>query len=107
MGVLQGQTLGNLSNLGHHQAMLAGWKLRDVPFDKVITSPLYRTKQTTREIMQFRESKEVEILDLVQERGYGVIDTLPKKVYDEAIEKHGDMMTFKPEGGESLQDLYD
>ncbi|MBU1148855.1 histidine phosphatase family protein [Patescibacteria group bacterium] len=82
----QGRYLGridiSLSSTGIHQAKKLAMKIKDLPIDVVISSPLKRTIQTSRTIVP---AKEIITDDHFIERSIGIYEGLTKQ---EAINKY-------------------
>lgn len=83
--VRHGQTLGNLTNtfyderlpnglteLGKNQAKEAAEKLKNIKFDICYVSPLYRTVETSKEVLKCHPYLEVKYDDRIVERKWGV-----------------------------------
>jgi probable phosphoglycerate mutase len=81
---------------------------------KFIASPLVRTQQTLRIILELLklETLKLEIDPLISSKNKGIFEGIPKeemkRLYPEEIEKKkSDRWNYKsPGGGESLEDLY-
>ena len=69
--VLQGQMPGHLTQEGIQQAKELRDKLRDVSFDRIITSDLKRAVDTTRIICEAHDV-EFELEPLLRERDFGI-----------------------------------
>jgi broad specificity phosphatase PhoE len=89
-----------LSQKGREQAEAAAEKLKDVPFDVMLVSPLLRTRQTAEIINRGRNVPMVMIDDLQERRGQ---HGLPEEILD-------DSFTFGAQvehaGLEELDDLF-
>lgn len=105
--IIQGWTVGELTDKGHRQAILTGVKLRGVHFDEIHCSSSFRAKQTANGVCMFRENKDVMLNDLLREKSGGEWDGRPLTDYDDAIEESGTpRRVFAAPGGESPVDVY-
>lgn len=105
--IIQGWTIGELTDKGHRQAILTGVKLRGVHFDEIHVSSSFRAKQTANGVCMFRENKDVMINDLLREKSGGDWDGKPLTTYDDAIEESGTpRRIFAAPNGECQLDVY-
>jgi len=96
-----------LSELGKRQAEDAVDELEKHHYDIVIVSPLRRTKETVDPYLE-RNKVDVIVSDLVAERNAGVFAGKPKRSVKEYCAANGlDRVSFRPEGGESILDVYE
>lgn len=80
-GIVQGHLDTALSPFGHTQAARTAHQLSNVRFDRIITSPLQRARDTAKAILarqNFSSDLQVELDDRLKERCFG---TLEGKVY--------------------------
>ncbi len=71
-GIYQGQTYDTpLSELGQRQANALGDRLRDIQIDRLITSPLTRTRQTADAIAKWHAEVSVEVEPKIIETNHG------------------------------------
>jgi broad specificity phosphatase PhoE len=99
-----------LTETGVAQAQTAGaWIRTHVPsFDRCITSPYIRTRETAANLgipgARWEENR------VVRERSWGEISPLPRKVFEEqyahnAMLKHNDPLYWAPPAGESVANV--
>lgn len=72
-GVLQGITDGALSAVGRKQARLTGEAFKQIPLDRVFTSPLSRAADTARQICRVRELNPI-MRDELKEMDFGWLE---------------------------------
>lgn len=84
---LQGRTDIALNDNGRFHATKAGEYLKQYTWDRIITSPLLRAKETAEIISRVLDINEVSIDDNVIERNYGLAEGL---TLDERLEKYPD-----------------
>ncbi|XP_066264832.1 fructose-2,6-bisphosphatase TIGAR-like [Branchiostoma lanceolatum] len=103
--ILQGQMNTNLSDVGYHQAGLAGKRLRNQLFTHVYTSDLNRVMQTSQAILDknvLSKSPHVKVDKRLRERGFGEVEGKTVSELRALVEKSGQLpQNFKPPGGES------
>ena len=91
----------HLTELGQKQLQKTAQQLRGVSIDKIFSSTLIRAKEST-EIINKEVQAEVEFLDGLRERNYGVLGGLTKEEaldkYPEAVEAHKDPSNTDPKG---------
>jgi broad specificity phosphatase PhoE len=96
-----------LTEEGQQQLQATAARLAGRQIDKIYSSTLIRAKQSTK-IINTELKTEVEFLDGLRERDYGVLGGLTKteavEKYPEAVELHKDPSNTDPEG-ESQSDF--
>ncbi len=90
----------HLTELGKRQAEEAAGQLRDIPIDRIIVSPLPRTRQTAEIINQYHHAP-IEVHEAIADIRSG-FDGLPVEEYFAAIDS--DPLNARVNGGESLLD---
>jgi len=96
-----------LSELGKQQAEDAVNELEKHHYDIVIVSPLRRTRETVGPYLE-RNKVDVIVSGLTAERNAGVFAGKPKRSVKEYCAANGlDKVSFRPEGGESILDVYE
>lgn len=108
---MQGAADSPLTELGILEASKLGEALRDREIDKIYTSPLGRTLQTTEYIKGDRDIP-VSVIDELQEMSFGVMEGKPaelvQKKYGEIINNFwNDPLNYRNDTGESFQQLYE
>ncbi|KKS77930.1 MAG: 2,3-bisphosphoglycerate-dependent phosphoglycerate mutase [Parcubacteria group bacterium GW2011_GWC1_43_11b] len=104
-----------LSEEGIEKASIIADKLMAEPIDLVFTSPLVRNKNTAELVLKYLnrpDIADIKIDKAFDERNYGVWQGLDKgavkqKYGEEEYRRLRRSWTGKPEGGESLQDVYE
>lgn len=84
-GILMGRTPGELSELGHEQAILTGKKIKPEKIDIIFSSPSTRCRDTLQEILgQLDKHPAIEFTDDLQERDFGALTNkqLDPTMYD-------------------------
>jgi broad specificity phosphatase PhoE len=78
-GILNGHRNCPLTEVGVGQAkeLAKNIKSSNIKFDKILSSPLKRTFQTAKIIAQYLDSQELEIMDLLIERNFGIMTGQP------------------------------
>ena len=108
--LVQGHTDIPLNENGRAQAREAARKLQEkgLLFDHVLSSPLSRALETAVTLSGFEE-KDVEILPILKEMGFGVLENKPYIGYSEEMNVlNYDPVSYRaPEGGEELRDMFD
>ncbi len=94
----------SLNEKGFEQAKKIGARLKNYSFDKVIVSPLKRTRQTAKEILKFHSIKP-EYEERIVEVNRGIFQGLPSKEFWERAKDSGNVITYKPPNGESIEEL--
>lgn len=97
----------HLTELGCQQLQETAQRLVGINVDKLYSSPLIRAQESAALINAVLKT-EVELVDGLRERDYGVLGGLTKEEaiqqYPEAVELHKDPVNTDPEG-ESLTDF--
>jgi len=97
----------SLSEKGKNQAIEIANKLEDYKIDVVIVSPLKRTIETIQPYLDKHSTKLI-VSDLTSERNAGIFAGKPKTAIKEyCIANNIDRVSFKPEGGESILEVYE
>lgn len=105
-GILQGQGRGTLTRKGEQQIELLAQRLREEPIDRIFSSDQERARRTTEAIARYHTCP-IEYSPLFRERGFGIYEGFKTADYLEAFQRHGgDRNQFRPEGGESVEDLF-
>ncbi len=106
--IIQGTRDSPLIEKGIKQAERVAERLKENKFDKIIVSPLSRTKDTAEKIIQYHDDVEVELDENFMEYSYGVIQGKPKEFLKKKLEEVGvPRYEYKPKGGTSLVEYYD
>jgi broad specificity phosphatase PhoE len=102
---LQGQSDGELTDVGRDQARAIAATLKDMPIDVVIASPLVRAKDTAFEIASYHHLPVV-VNALVREWHCGTLDGQPAQALFDARAQAGlPLADFRPEDGETLREV--
>jgi len=105
-GVLQGQSQGKLTEKGIWQTELLGDHLQAFNIDRIISSDLYRVRQTVTLINKGLLLPVVETA-AAREWNVGVLDGRPLTAFQEAVLVSGKtLFEFTPKGGERLLDVF-
>lgn len=107
---MQGSGDSSLTELGILEARKLGEAIRNIEFDRIYTSPLGRTLQTTEFIRGDRDIP-VQIIDELQEMNFGIIEGKELSLVEE---KYGDMINnlwnnpvdYRNDSGENFEDVY-
>lgn len=95
----------HLTEVGKQQLKETAHHLVGIHVDKIYSSTLIRAKEST-DILNVELKTEIEHLDGLRERDYGVLGGLTKaeaqRQYPEAIELHKDPINTDPEGESQL-----
>jgi broad specificity phosphatase PhoE len=103
--VLQGQSDGVLNAAGLQQAKALARHLKDFPIDEILSSPLRRAQETAAAIARYHDLT-VQTDVLLREWDCGSLDGVPTEVFREKLKEHnGPLSLFRPEGGETLQEV--
>ena len=105
-GIIQGRSLGQLSETGCRQAVLLGKRLCKEHIDIVFVSPSERCKKTLEIILsQFEIKPHVVVIDELQERDFGKLSGLKlESTHFELLENHS--KESQEIGIESIEHLY-
>lgn len=104
---IQGQSRGTLSELGRSQIQLLAKHFRNEKIDLIFSSDLERAAETTRAIAQYQTCS-VTYLKELRECSFGIFEGYLNSEYKEAsLSSEGKPKNFRPQGGESLSDLYE
>ena len=103
--VLQGQSDGELNAAGRQQAEALARHLKDLPINHIISSPLRRAQDTAAAIAGYH-GLPVQTDVLLREWDCGSLDGVPAEVFRKKLKEHnGPLSLFRPEGGETLQEV--
>lgn len=102
--ILQGWSGGKLTGEGFRQADLVGKRLAKMKIGHVYCSDLIRARQTAAGIMKYINAP-IEFDKDVRELNIGMFENGDYLVLKEAFENCDDAMKFRPEGGETLEEL--
>ncbi len=109
-GVLAGRRPGvHLDQTGRQQAQAAADRLRDVRFDRLVSSPLERCLETIEPVMAGRRRK-LQIDEGLIEADYGSwsgkkLTALSKEPLWAQVQNHPSAVTFPGRGGEAMVDM--
>ncbi len=103
-GIVQGQLQGKLTENGIIQAQKVGERLKNIKFDAIFSSDLYRAVETTNEIAVYHPRIKVQLDKRLREIHLGVNQGKTKKELDWKREFYGEYVV--PKGGESTLELY-
>ena len=106
--IVQGQTNSDLTALGKSQAKMVGEKLKNRKFDFVMSSDLTRARDTCKLILEASEhhtANSLHEIELIRERDFGVLSRQPSKQVHSFLDSQSAPRDYRPEGGESLNDL--
>ncbi len=78
--IIQGQADSSLTELGEEQAKYLASEFKDIHFDAIFSSDLFRAKRTA-EIISIERQLAVNTTKLLRERSYGVYEGRPVKDY--------------------------
>lgn len=101
--ILQGQGLGELSELGKEQAKKVANRLKDEAIDYIFSSPLARARDTAEEIRKYHKDKPFELRDELKELHMGAFQGKPAP--EGLMEDRWTKGFFKKTGGEDYSDL--
>lgn len=102
----EGLSPGELTARGKRQAERVGIRLQNEKIDKIYVSDLKRTIDTASEIIKHHPKVEVVYEPLLRERNQGVLEKTPYGTFSKvAKEKGASVLEFKPEGGESINEV--
>jgi broad specificity phosphatase PhoE len=104
-GVIQGWNPGKPTTLGIKQAESVAQRLRAIRFDAIYSSDSRRAADTAQIIAQFHNSP-IQFTTALRERHMGVFQGRHFEEFNRAQAQSGmSDKNFKPEGGESLEEL--
>ena len=104
--IIQGQTLGSLSEKGREQAIKVALRLKYEKFDHVYVSDLQRAIDTAKEILRFHNGTAASFDARLREQNLGVFEGRPfSSLREEILAQRIDYIRFKPSGGESVEEL--
>jgi broad specificity phosphatase PhoE len=103
-GIIQGQTLGTLSDVGKKQAKRLGEALKDKKIDFIYSSDLERTKETLRSILKYHPDTPVIYDPALRERSFGEFEGRNFEEVNKELAP-GNLITSKPSKGETLKDI--
>ena len=104
--IIQGQTLGSLSEKGKHQAIKVALRLKSERFDCIYVSDLKRAIDTSEEILRYHNGVPVFYDSRLREQNFGFFEGRSIGfLRDEIRQKKTDFIHFEPPGGESVLDL--
>lgn len=104
--IIQGHSLGDLSEEGFRQANLIGKRLADEEFTKAYVSDLKRTRDTALGITKHHPHLEVEHTLTLRERHFGIHEGQHYTEFKKARLAAGkDYFEYDPEGGEAIADF--
>lgn len=111
-GIWTGWDNPGLTPLGFEQAKKAGESIKDIKFDIAYTSDLVRARQTLDEVLKVIGQEDLRIIEAweTKERDYGIFTKKNKwqvkdEVGEEEFKKIRRCFSYRPEGGESLEDV--
>jgi broad specificity phosphatase PhoE len=101
-----------LTDFGKDQSAKLGGYLLDKEIDYVFCSPMTRARQTFEQIVPYlKKSVQIRYTKKLSERKLGVYSEGDyddwSRFFRDANQKNMDVRYFKPENGESLQEVYD
>jgi broad specificity phosphatase PhoE len=103
----QGRSNTKLSPVGMEQARKVAARLSREHIDAIFSSPLVRADMTAKEIAK-QHGLKIIYDDRLLERSYGNFDGKPRDDFHSELEKSGlPRHKFRPEGGESYEDMQD
>lgn len=104
-GVIQGWNPGTLTPLGIEQAERLARRLKAIRFDAIYSSDSRRAADTAQIITQFQDSP-IQFTEQLRERHMGIFQGRDFEEFHKAQSQSGlSDKDFKPEGGESLEEL--
>lgn len=108
-GIFTGRVDSKLTPVGHKHAEKLAEQLKDKQIDIVFISPLVRTKQTARHILNYHPEAKLVVDKRLIERDYGQLSRKSKKRYQK---EHPDLFpvyhrsySVPPPGGESMKQV--
>lgn len=105
-GIAQGWLPGKLTSRGMAQIDALGRSLSSEKIDVIFSSDLSRTKKTAEAILNYVHAP-VHYVSELRERNHGIFQGRPRAEYYSAVSESGTPWTkYRPEGGESIEDVY-
>jgi len=102
--IIQGQSNGQLTDIGREQAKKLGERLKNEKIDFIYSSDLTRTKDTIKEVLKHHKKIPVIYDPLLRERSFGIYEGKPfKELYSDVDKDNKDF--YYPEKGETLKDI--
>lgn len=106
-GIVQGHRFGKLNQRGEEQAERVAKRLAKEPIDVVYSSDLDRAKATTAHIIAYHPGVPVHYDPALRERSSGTYEGQAREKFMTAQDQSGvHWHHWRPEGGESLEDLF-
>jgi len=105
-GILIGTQPGKLTSKGKVQAYALAEYFRPRCINCIYSSPLQRA-QDTAAIISEKMSKEVRVMESLQERDLGNLNGVSRKEFRLLWDNQKDQLHFRPSGGESYLDILD
>ena len=102
---IQGRTDNPLNEKGKAQAKAAAEKLKDVPIDVIISSPLIRAYETAEAIAEYHEGVTILKEPALLEMNYGSFEGKYRLSPEFIAAKRNGFANRYPEGGESYFDV--
>ncbi|MFB6217192.1 MAG: histidine phosphatase family protein [Candidatus Aenigmatarchaeota archaeon] len=104
-GVLQGRMDTSLNDRGMNEAEKLSRRIEGEELDHIYTSKLKRAQQTAEKVAE-RQNKDPEPLDRIQEIDLGELQGKDvEKWHEKILEKEEALHHWKPEKGESMQEV--
>ena len=104
--ISQGHIDGTLSPNGREQIKKLAQRLKNEKIDYIYSSDLGRVKDTLKEILEFHPNVPVTFDQLLRERSKGIFEGKPQIEHRRARLASGiGRFQFRPEGGESFEDV--
>lgn len=106
-GILQGHLPGELTDKGKKQVKKLAQRLKDKMIDQIFASDLARTRDTARVIAKYHDTL-TEFRQELRERHMGQLTGQHHTIIEEKREKKNKTRhEYRPQGGESYQDVRD
>ncbi len=104
--IIQGQTYGNLTDVGIEQAKRVALYLKNENIDIAYVSDLERAKDTAKEILSNHQHTKVLEEQALRERAWGIWEGKKREERGRFLTEEGcSIYEYKPEGGESFFDV--
>jgi broad specificity phosphatase PhoE len=104
--IIQGHTLGSLSEKGKQQAVAVAHRLKSERFDCIYVSDLKRAVDTSKQILRFHNGVQVFYDQRIREQNLGIYEgSSIASLREEIKKKETDFVQFVPPEGESVEDL--